>query len=40
MTYVNHARVVLGDVPATNGVMHVLDKALVPPNYVTALLGK
>ena len=40
MTYVNHARVVLGDVPATNGVMLVLDKVLVPPNYVTALLGK
>lgn len=41
MTYVNHARVVVDDVPATNGAMHVLDKVLMPPKYVAApIVGK
>nr|KAG5711651.1 hypothetical protein BaRGS_016833 [Batillaria attramentaria] len=40
VTYINHAKVLLGDVPATNGVMHVLDKVLVPPRYATSIVGK
>jgi transforming growth factor-beta-induced protein len=34
---VNNANVVLADVEATNGVVHVVDKVLVPPNFPLAL---
>jgi len=34
---VNNANVVVADVEATNGVVHVVDKVLVPPNFPLAL---
>merc|ERR1711865_796625 len=37
---VNNADVVVADVDATNGVVHVVDKVLVPPNFPLALYPK
>merc|ERR1712195_55019 len=37
---VNNADVVVADVEATNGVVHVVDKVLVPPNFPLALYPK
>lgn len=31
--YVNRAKVVLGDVDASNGVIHVIDRVLMPPRH-------
>lgn len=36
--HVNNARVVIADVGATNGVVHVIDKVLVPPSLIRAEL--
>ena len=33
---VNDAKVVKADVPASNGVIHVIDKVLMPPAHVTS----
>lgn len=33
---VNRARVIIADVPATNGVVHVIDKVLIPPSLIKA----
>ena len=35
---VNTARVLQGDVEASNGIVHLIDAVLVPPNYVQATL--
>ncbi len=32
--HVNNARVVIADVDATNGVVHVIDKVLIPPSVI------
>merc|ERR1712195_105463 len=37
---VNNADVVVADVEATNGVVHVVDKVLVPPKFPLALYPK
>ena len=29
---VNDAQVIIADLPASNGVIHVLDKVILPPN--------
>jgi len=36
---INQAAVVLGDLAATNGVVHIIDSVLVPPAWVNALIG-
>jgi uncharacterized surface protein with fasciclin (FAS1) repeats len=39
--HVNNARVVVGDVAAANGVMHIIDMVLIPPQYATGhIVGK
>ncbi|GFR66533.1 transforming growth factor-beta-induced protein ig-h3 [Elysia marginata] len=35
---INQANVILGDIPATNGVMHVLDSVLIPEPYATSIV--
>merc|ERR1712227_586290 len=34
---VNNAKVITADVDATNGVVHVINRVLVPPNFPLAL---
>ncbi|MEH2123381.1 fasciclin domain-containing protein [Nostoc sp.] len=34
---VNNAKVTQPDIPASNGIVHVVDRALVPPNFPTSL---
>ena len=36
---VNNAKVVDADVSVTNGVVHVINKVLIPPQLVNMLLG-
>ncbi|GFO09341.1 transforming growth factor-beta-induced protein ig-h3 [Plakobranchus ocellatus] len=35
---INQATVILGDIPATNGVMHVIDSVLIPEPYATNIV--
>lgn len=37
---VNNARVILADVPATNGVIYVIDKVILPPDIFSPLKAK
>ncbi|MDZ8186599.1 MAG: fasciclin domain-containing protein [Nostoc sp. ChiSLP02] len=34
---VNNAKVTQPDIPATNGIVHVVDRVLLPPNFPTSL---
>ncbi|KAK3778767.1 hypothetical protein RRG08_013037 [Elysia crispata] len=35
---INQANVILGDIPATNGVMHVIDSVLIPEPYASSIV--
>jgi uncharacterized surface protein with fasciclin (FAS1) repeats len=37
--HVNNARVIIADVDATNGVVHVIDRVLIPPSLIKAELS-
>ena len=35
---INQANVILGDIPATNGVMHIIDSVLIPEPYASNIV--